>query len=55
MLELLSVILTIIASVLGIIGFIVARDNKTNISVKGITIKSTQVKQRLSIKFFSLL
>ncbi|MFP7210841.1 hypothetical protein SFC73_18425 [Bacillus safensis] len=35
MLELLSVILTIIAAVLGIIGFITARDNKTNISVKG--------------------
>ncbi|MDX5484830.1 hypothetical protein NJE56_07690 [Bacillus pumilus] len=35
MLELLSVILTIIAAVLGIIGFITARDNKTNITVKG--------------------
>lgn len=52
MLELLSVILTIIASVLGIIGFIVARDNKTNISVKGDHNKINTGKTKIINKIF---
>ncbi|MED1529093.1 hypothetical protein [Bacillus pumilus] len=52
MLELFSVILTIIASVLGIIGFILAHDNKTNISVKGNHNKINTGKTKIINKIF---
>ncbi|MBD3861275.1 hypothetical protein IEE86_16245 [Bacillus sp. 28A-2] len=52
MLELLNVILTIIASTLSIVGFITARENKTNISVTGNHNKINTGNTKISNKIF---